>query len=639
MTTTQFTPNEENITPGQEVSDPEYNQLGSQVAWQDLNGANLWVAPVDPLTGEILLNQKQLLDTGLAPIPELFGGTGSGNGPEWIYTENGQEILYTKATGSSQSSWELYSARWNGTAWETGLLVGGGNGLGPIGTLDPGDPNPRIIYGQTNGTTGGLYWRNLNDSTGGLISSKATSPARWVNDESDALVFTEEVNGVNQVFYFDINTETKTQITFSNIKKKDTWMFEAPEYNNELVMFATETVTGKPDVIGIYTQVNGVWTKVNELRPPSQFSNIRSAEPVVYNGLSYITFVAENSQGGPSEIWIAGIDPTGEPFYRQVSDPSVTMQRNDPETFISDEGLVVTYVGPNKELYKAETGLGLPGDDTYFVDNLGDVISDSNGGIDTVKSSVSWTLGGEFENLILTGTANINGTGNALDNVLTGNSGNNILTGGLGNDTYVVNKLGDSIIELANEGIDTVHSSISWTLGNNLENLTLTGTANINGTGNSLDNVLTGNSGKNTLTGDLGADTLIGGLGVDTLNGGAGKDKFTGGKGNDTLLLGSGDGVADIVFYASGDGRDTVRNFVRGNGGDLLSFSGIKSIDVVRVGADTQLRVGDGISGNAGFGKGATLITLVGVIGFTANDLKAGGFNVDASNTATFRFS
>jgi Ca2+-binding RTX toxin-like protein len=173
-----------------------------------------------------------------------------------------------------------------------------------------------------------------------------------------------------------------------------------------------------------------------------------------------------------------------------------------------------------------DTMTGGLGDDTYSVDSSGDMVTENLGeGIDTVQSSISYTLGGNVENLILTGSAAINAAGNELNNSLTGNSAANILdggagddtmTGGQGNDTYVVDSVGDVVVESSSLGMDTVQSNISYMLGANIENLTLTGPADINGTGNSLNNTLTGNGDNNTLDGGTGADTMTGGLGYDT---------------------------------------------------------------------------------------------------------------------------
>ena len=183
-----------------------------------------------------------------------------------------------------------------------------------------------------------------------------------------------------------------------------------------------------------------------------------------------------------------------------------------------------------------DTLIGLAGNDTYTVNHIGDIVIEAfNAGIDLVNASVSYILPDNVENLTLTGSSNINGTGNSLHNTIRGNSGNNTLNGGdgidtliggLGNDVYVVDTTTDTIIEKANEGTDTVKSSVTYTLGDNLENLTLTGVAAINGTGNAGNNTLIGNSGNNTLNGGLGADTLNGGLGADTLTGGTGSDTF-----------------------------------------------------------------------------------------------------------------
>ncbi len=168
---------------------------------------------------------------------------------------------------------------------------------------------------------------------------------------------------------------------------------------------------------------------------------------------------------------------------------------------------------------------GGAGNDIYVVDALDTVVEGAGGGTDTVQAGFTYTLGANVENLILTGTAAINGTGNALNNVLTGNGGANVLTGLAGNDTYVVGA-GDTVVEAASAGTDSVQSSVTFTLSVNVENLTLTGTAAISGTGNTLANSLTGNTAANILKGDAGNDVLAGGLGNDSLTGGAGADAF-----------------------------------------------------------------------------------------------------------------
>ncbi|MGX1087192.1 beta strand repeat-containing protein [Pseudomonas sp. AP3_22 TE3818] len=209
--------------------------------------------------------------------------------------------------------------------------------------------------------------------------------------------------------------------------------------------------------------------------------------------------------------------------------------------------------------------VGGAGNDTYaVVDSLVQLREEVGAGTDTVKSAVSWELGANLENLILTGTSTINGTGNGLANTLTGNAAANtlnggagvdVMIGGLGNDIYYVDHASDVVSETSDTGgVDTVVSSVSRTLGNYQENLTLTGTSALTGTGNSL---------ANTLTGNAAANTLNGGAGNDFLNGGAGVDRMTGDEGSDIYYV---DNAADVVVEtnatASTGGSDTVYSFL-----------------------------------------------------------------------------
>ncbi|HSL03114.1 MAG TPA: putative Ig domain-containing protein [Nitrospiraceae bacterium] len=204
---------------------------------------------------------------------------------------------------------------------------------------------------------------------------------------------------------------------------------------------------------------------------------------------------------------------------------------------------------------------GGAGNDVYVIGAGDTVVETANAGLDTVLSDVTTTLSANVELLVLTGTSTINGAGNSLANTLSGNNAANTLDGGAGadilagldgNDTYLVDNMGDTVIELANNGTDLVQSSVTYTLAANVENLTLAGTAAINGAGNGSANVMIGNSGANVLSGVGGADTLRGGLGNDTLNGGSGNDTFLFGRGDGQDLVQDNSGTADKLLYDAG---------------------------------------------------------------------------------------
>lgn len=177
----------------------------------------------------------------------------------------------------------------------------------------------------------------------------------------------------------------------------------------------------------------------------------------------------------------------------------------------------------------ADTMIGGAGNDTYIVDNAGDVVVELAGeGEDTVIARVSYTLSANVEDLTLLGAGSIDGTGNDLantirgtdrDNILDGGAGADTMYGGGGNDSYYVDDVGDIAYETNVLGIDTVLSSITYTLPTYIENLTLLGTADLEGTGTATDNILIGNDGDNVLRGGEGRDLLEGGLGNDILEG------------------------------------------------------------------------------------------------------------------------
>ena len=272
----------------------------------------------------------------------------------------------------------------------------------------------------------------------------------------------------------------------------------------------------------------------------------------------------------------------------------------------------------------ADTMTGGDGNDIYVVDNAFDTVEETNTStaqIDTVQASVSWTLGANLENLVLTGVSDIDGTGNERRNFITGNAANNVIdgaagsdsmSGGDGNDTYYVDNADDTVIETSNSagpgGIDSVHSSLAaYTLANNVEHLYIDSAGAANGTGNGLDNTLFAGAGNNVLDGREGNDTvsferavsgvtanlstsaqqntlgsgldtlkffenLTGSAYADSLSGNSAANVLNGGAGNDTLVGGSGD---DRLI--GGAGTD---NLSGGTGADTYAFGALSDMGV-----------------------------------------------------------
>ncbi len=235
---------------------------------------------------------------------------------------------------------------------------------------------------------------------------------------------------------------------------------------------------------------------------------------------------------------------------------------------------IKSFIIPGSSLLNATAGnnilIGTTGNDTVtYASATGPVTVSLNIATaqNTVNSGMDQLIG--IDNLIGS-KFNDRLTGDSDDNVIQGGAGNDTIRGwsgadamlgGTGNDTYYVENAGDVVTEQFNAGTDLVSSNLSYTLGLNLENLTLTGPNAINGVGNELNNKIIGNAANNFLNGDAGSDILKAGNGDDYLNGGSGKDTLTGGAGKDTFFIGSKDAF------------DTITDF-NVTGGDIIKLDG-----------------------------------------------------------------
>ncbi|WP_049973979.1 hypothetical protein, partial [Azospirillum sp. B4] len=251
-----------------------------------------------------------------------------------------------------------------------------------------------------------------------------------------------------------------------------------------------------------------------------------------------------------------------------------------------------------------DTLVGGVGDDIYVVDSLTDVVVESAGeGTDEIRTALSdYTLAANVEKLTYTGTAAFHGVGTALANTLTGGTGNDTLDGGAGVDTlvggagddvYLVDDAGDVVTEGTSAGTDEVRAtSASYTLGQNVENLTFIGAGGFSGTGNGVANVITGGAGDDTLDGMAGADTLKGGAG------------------NDSYVV---DSLSDVVIEAADGGVDTVRTA-------LASYTTLA--------ADVENLTYTGTAAFTGTGNELNNV----ITGGTGNDSLAGGAGDDTLN-------
>ena len=296
--------------------------------------------------------------------------------------------------------------------------------------------------------------------------------------------------------------------------------------------------------------------------------------------------------GGAGDDWLEHVDDSDDPEYDPGQDTLYGGVGND--TYVIDEegATIVELAGEGTDLVLTQLSSFVLGE------NIENLYHDDEDNVDftgTGNNLNNWirSTGGNDTLLGLAGDDKIEG--GAGNDLIDGGTGADIMLGGAGNDTYVVDNIGDKVYETTTTastvdagGSDTVEASISYTLGNFVENLTLTDSGNINGTGNALANTITGNAGNNVLNGGVGNDTLHGGDGNDLLQGGLGLDLLVGDAGADIFRF-------DSLLNATTN-VDTIKDFLRLEDVIQLENSIFTKLTLTGQLSEENFRAGEGVS-------------------------------------------
>jgi Ca2+-binding RTX toxin-like protein len=544
----------------------------------------------------ILSLNHSIFDDSGAILGSYFGNTFS-NGVDDVLTGN------VTLNSFSNTRIDCYAIGAGGN-----LILNGTGFAGNSGTIS------KIDFSNGSGgwtLNGSLKW-NQYGITGGTVSSISIQNTSSGHSYSEFLSGSFRVTDVGL-----IGTASSIRVAYDSY---------TIEYKGAVIYDGSDTARGTISQIKIYDNsgnnilINGSFSASQISLLDSSTTTINEAlnAPSLFIGNDVLTVpdAAKEWRGYEGNDQITG-GLNGDIFYGD----------NGDDKLYGLGGADKLHGGAGNDLLDGGSGAdelyGDSGNDTYIIDNALDVVvEDINNGTDLVQSSISYLLGNNLENLTLTGTDNINGTGNGLANIIIGNSGANTLDGGLGadtmkggkgNDLYIVDNVSDFIVEDVNSGADSVNSSVSYSLSQNLEHLTLVGTDNVNGTGNGLANIIIGNSGANTLKGEGGNDVMAAGDGDDTLDGGVGADVMVGGLGNDIYYV---DNAGDVVTEVSGQGSsDEVRtalSYTLASEVENLTLLGTAAINGTGNGLDNRLTGNNGANILDG---GAGADTMVGGLG------------------------
>ncbi|MFY9512538.1 MAG: PKD domain-containing protein, partial [Rubrivivax sp.] len=354
--------------------------------WVDRTN-RLWVANIDPVTGAITPQNGRgvLVDSNAVYYTEY------GNGPEWVFSQLGSQLVYTRydpawiptGTPADDDHVGIGLAQMSGGSWTSGFLDGQLQRNSPAPTQSVTDAVPYMAFASS--TSLSFFWRKLGSPPGPEVNTRVTTiglAVRWVPG-TQSFVFTngaDPVDGVTyqQVYFYDTAVGGQPQqLTTDSTQKRGAFMFSAPEFGGDMV-FVTVADRTQLRIYRYMLDSGGVrrWTLVNTILSPSATEPyIATPEPFTYNGKTWL-FVTLSRSKAASDITVStnlaltGIDPATPNMRMLTDDSSPSRLRQDPEYFITSQGAYVYYSRAfpatdtsgtvHDGYFRVDTGLGAP---------------------------------------------------------------------------------------------------------------------------------------------------------------------------------------------------------------------------------------------------------------------------------------
>jgi hypothetical protein len=345
-------------SPDAHIIDTEFDPYHNRICWQS-DDDKLWVCRLDTTTWALTVpdGMETLIDTALVPIDE------STNGGEWGYDQNGTFLAYNKQINKTRY---VAIAAETGPTWSLCTLLDAPNRMNPHATRNPEDEVAAIHY-MHNSSSYNTKFKFL-DNLGAEHTIFWFKDAHWMDGEQilTGILCNGQVGLMEPgicMFPEQITFDTGTVYSLP-------YMWRAPEKGDLRMFFARANET-EIRVFREIGAISGHYALYMSFQSPSsnpEYDKIASPEPIIYEGQSYISFMASSSPDEnahkPAEIWIAKIDSL-QPLFRMVSDTSTSI-RTDPEPFPSPDSLLVYYTeeintqtpNPLYRLKKCDTGIG-----------------------------------------------------------------------------------------------------------------------------------------------------------------------------------------------------------------------------------------------------------------------------------------